>query len=64
MPSHIPPLPPGYDSRTAYALTSRNVIVATHPTLPPLYLDECLMAWCEVDRPIAEVHHALASSKC
>lgn len=63
-PSHIPPLPAGYDSRTAYALSSRNVLVVTHPTLPPLYLDEQDMTWREVDRPITEVHHALASSTC
>lgn len=55
MPSHIPPLPPGYDSRTAYALSSRNVLVATHPYLPPLYLDEEAMQWRVLDRNITEI---------
>ena len=33
-------MPPGYDERTAMALTPDNRIVIVHPDHPPMVLDE------------------------
>ena len=38
-------LPPGYDDCTKLSLTLDNVIVITHPVLPPMFYDETVMRW-------------------
>jgi hypothetical protein len=55
--SHLAELPTGYDERTTFMLApgDHNLIIATHPKLPPLYLDEDAMQWRVLDRHIRDL---------
>lgn len=55
--SHLAELPLDYDDMTRFMLApgDHNMIIATHPKLPPLYLDEDAMKWRVLDRHIKDV---------